>query len=144
MSHENLELGENTWKLHFSLNICRLRAHEPKFGCQSSIAMNRYSSHPFGKMNSSHRSVLSISALTSSSGAASSCPACVLRWGRCSLDLPPANCWLMARQSRRKRMICLLSMSASPLNRTGSPGCIQPPTKISPDSRKDPKPSPQR
>jgi len=70
MSHEHLGLGEDTWKSHFSLDICRLRAHGPKFGCQSSIAMNQHSTHPFGKINSSLRWVLPISVLASNSGAA--------------------------------------------------------------------------
>lgn len=142
MSHEYLGLGDDTWKLHFSLDICWLWAHGPKFGCQSSIAMN--SAHPFGKMNSSLRSVLPVSALARGSRAASSCPACVLRWGRCSPDLPPAPCWFEARQGRRTRIFCLLSTAASPLNRAGSPRSIQHPAKISPDCGEDPRPSLQR
>lgn len=144
MSHEYLGLGEETWKLHFSLDICRLWAQGPKFGCQRNIAMNQYSAHPFGKTNSSLRSVLPTSTLASGSGAASSCPACVLQLGRCSPDLPPAPCWLVARQGRRTRMFCLLSTAASPLNRAGSLRSIQPPVKISPDYREDHRPRPQR
>lgn len=144
MSHEYLGLGGDTWKLQFSVDVYRLWAHKPKFGCQSSIAMNQYSAHPFGKMNSSLRSVLPISTLASGSGAASSCPAWVLGWGRCLPDLPPAPCWLVARQGRRKRMICLLSMAVCPLNRAGSSGSTQPPAKFSPGYREEHRPSPQR
>lgn len=126
--HECSELGGDIWNLHFSPVACGLWAHSPEFGCQRSFAMNQPSAHPSGKMNSSLTSALPISALAPAWG-------CLLFPASCfsgksySQAFPQllSGLWQgKARQGRRKRMIFLLSMAASPLNRAVSPGSIQP------------------